>query len=203
MSNILDDFHLHCASLTTREIFLHNHYSYDENPGVEHKMSTTFIKNLRAFEKDSSDPITIHMQSLGGEWNEGMAIYDTIKMCKSKITIISYGQAESMSSIILQAATKRLLTKNSYVMVHYGTSGYESQYLNTQNWHNYAKRLCETMMDIYSDKCVNGRLFKEKKYDKDKVKKFLHKKFKDGDWYMSSKEAVDYGFADGVVEKWQ
>ena len=47
-NEILFDFHHNCANLKSREIFLHNHHSYEENPGVEYKMSVTFIKNLRA-----------------------------------------------------------------------------------------------------------------------------------------------------------
>lgn len=203
MSDLLDSFHLHGASLLTREIFLHNHHSYDENPGVEYKMSTMFVKNLRALDQDSSKDITIHMQSIGGDWNDGIAIYDAIKMCRSRITIISYGQAESMSSIILQAAHKRLLTRNSYVMVHYGVSGYSSQYLNVQNWHNYEKYLCDIMIDIYACKCVNAEFFKNKNYDTSKVKKYLYKKLKDGDWYMNPKQAIYHGFADGIIDKWQ
>jgi ATP-dependent protease ClpP protease subunit len=203
MSDLLDSFHLHGASLLTREIFLHNHHSYDENPGVEYKMSTMFIKNLRALDQDSSKDITIHMQSIGGDWNDGIAIYDAIKMCRSRITIISYGQAESMSSIILQAAHKRLLTRNSYVMVHYGSSGYSSQYLNVQNWHNYEKYLCDIMMDIYACKCVSAEFFKNKNYDTSKVKKYLYRKLKNGDWYMNPKQAIYHGFADGIIDKWQ
>ena len=46
------------------------------------------------------------MHSVGGNWNDGMAIFDAIELCQSYVTIIVYGQAESMSSIILQAADK-------------------------------------------------------------------------------------------------
>ncbi len=48
------------------------------------------------------------MHSVGGSWNDGMAIFDAIQLSKSYVTIISYGQAESMSSVILQAADKRV-----------------------------------------------------------------------------------------------
>lgn len=200
--SILDDFHIHGASLSTREIFLHNHYSYDENPGVEYKMSTSFIKNLKALETDSKAPITIHMQSIGGEWNDGIAIYDAIQLCKCQIHIISYGQVESMSSIILQAADKRSLTKNSYVMVHYGTSGYVSDYLNAQKWREYEKYLCDVMIQIYANRCINSEFCKSKSYDFNKTKKYLYRKLKDGDWYMNSEQAVYYGFADRVIDKW-
>ena len=47
-SDILNDFHNYCINPKKREIFLHNYYSSDDdNPGVEWKMASVFIKNLR------------------------------------------------------------------------------------------------------------------------------------------------------------
>ena len=68
--DILYDFHNYGTNISSREIFLHNHYGSndEENPGVEYKMSNTFIKNLRALDAKSSDHITVHMHSVGGEW---------------------------------------------------------------------------------------------------------------------------------------
>jgi ATP-dependent protease ClpP protease subunit len=74
--DILYDLHNHSADLKSREIFLHNSYSSDENenPGVEYKMSNNFLKNLRALDLQNHNDITVHMQSIGGEWADGMAI---------------------------------------------------------------------------------------------------------------------------------
>ena len=60
------------------------------------------------------------------------------------------------------------------------------------------------MLDIYAKRCVKGKFFKEKytKPDDTKIKNFLAKKLKDGDWYMNSHDAVYYGFADKVIEDW-
>ena len=200
----LHDFHNYNCNIKTREIFLHNHYGSndEENPGVEYKMSNTFLKNLRALDQENNNDITIHMQSVGGEWSDGMAIFDAIKICRSKITIIVYGQAESMSSIILQAADKRLMTPNAYFMSHYGSTEAGGHYLNVQNWVKYEKQICEVMMDIYASRCVKGKYFKDLSYDQDKVKKFLYRKLKCGDWYINANESVHYGFADGIINKW-
>lgn len=209
MSNVnqdkLYDFHNYACNIKTREIFLHNHFGNndEENPGVEYKMSNTFLKNIRALDQEGNGDIIIHMQSIGGEWSDGMAIFDAITMCKSKTTMIVYGQAESMSSIILQAADKRLMTPNSFFMCHYGSTDAGGEYLNVQNWVKYEKYICEIMMNLYSKRCVKGKYFKENNYDQDKVKKFLYRKLKSGDWYMDAKEAVYYGFADGIIAKWQ
>ena len=57
------------------------------------------------------------------------------------------------------------------------------------------------MLDIYSDSCIKGKYFKEQYSDitEDKVKNYLKRKLKDGDWYLDPHEAVFYGFADCVL----
>ena len=160
-----------------------------------------FIKNIRALERKSKDPITIHMNSIGGEWADGMAIYDAICMSKCHVTIIVYGQAESMSSIIFQAADERMITENSYFMIHYGSTDATGDYLNVQNFAKYEQAICDKMIDIYANVCVNGKFFKEKyNNNTSSVKKYLQRKLKHGDWYMTAGETVDYGLADKVIK---
>ena len=169
-------------------------------------MSNTFIKNIRALEIKSDKPIIIHMQSVGGEWSDGMAIYDAIQMCRCHVTMIAYGQAESMSSIIFQSADTRLITPNTYFMSHYGSTAAGGGYLDVQNWVKYEKRICDTMIDIYAQSCVGGKYFKEKygsSPDIEKVKTYLFRKLKSGDWYISAEDAVYYGFADEIIDSWQ
>ena len=46
-----------------------------------------------------------------------------------------------------------------------------------------------------------GKYFKEQYTDitQEKVKNYLKRKLKDGDWYLDANEAVYYGFADLVL----
>ena len=197
--DLLHDLHNYSVNVATREIFLHNSFMSDDNqnPGVEYKMASTFVKNIKLLEHRSQEPIVIHMQSIGGDWADGMAIYDSIILCKSYVTIISYGQAESMSSLILQAADNRLLTPNSYFMIHYGSTSLSADYLNAINWIEFEKRLSSKMLDMYAKRCVEGAFFEGK--DESQVKKYLSTKLKSGDWFLDPVDAVYYGFADGVV----
>ncbi len=204
---LLKDFHDYGANIATREIFLHNHYHTEDNqnPGVEYRMSNTFIKNLRGLDMKSDQAITIHMQSIGGEWSDGMAIFDAIQMSRSYITIIAYGQASSMSSIILQAADYRYMTPNSHFMCHYGSTDINTDYLSAQNVADYERKTAIAMFEIYAKRCVEGQFFKDKfgKKPSDKqVKNYLIRKLKSGDWYLSADEAVYYGFADSVLKNW-
>jgi len=130
-----------------------------------------------------------------------MAIYDAILLTKSYVTIICYGQAESMSSIVLQAADKRVMMPNSYFMCHFGSSGYSGNYLDVQKGAIFEKKITDHMIDVYTEVCLKGKYFKEQYSEPtyDKVKSYLKRKLKDGDWYLDANESVYYGFADIVL----
>lgn len=199
----ISDIHLYGIDIKNREIYLHGYIgNTDEDPGVEYRMATSLYKNIRMLDTISNEPIIIHMHSVGGNWADGMAIYDAISLCRSYVTIIAYGQAESMSSIILQAADKRVLTPNAYFMLHYGSFSCIGDHLSSHNFAKLDKNNTEVMIDIYSNKCLSGKYFKESYTDLnlDKVKNYLKRKLKDGDWYLNANESVYYGFADYVLD---
>jgi len=201
-SDTVSDIQSYGVDVKNREIYLHGYLSNtDEDPGVDYKMAATFYKNIRILDKLSREPIIIHMHSVGGSWNDGMAIFDAIQLAKSYVTMISYGQAESMSSVILQAADKRVMMPNSYFMCHFGSSGYSGNYLDVQKGAAFEKRITELMLDIYTQSCLKGKYFKEQYTEPtfEKVKNYLKRKLKDGDWYLDANESVYYGFSDLVL----
>jgi hypothetical protein len=203
MSEIASDIHQHNIDIANREIYLYNFNAVDENPGVDYRMAQNFIKNVRILDSISHDDILIHMHSVGGSWFDGMAIFDAIKMSKSHATILVYGQAESMSGIILQAADHRVMAPNAYFMSHYGSQSFDGDYLSYQNLQKFEQKNAETMFNIYAERCVRGQFFKnlfKKNITPSKVKDYLKEQLKNGDWYVSAREAVNYGFADEVKE---
>ena len=201
----LQDIHSYGLNVKNREIFLHNFLgsNYEANPGVEFRMASVFLKNIKILEHISHDPITIYMNSVGGEWADGMLIYDAIQLSKCYVTTVVYAQAESMSSIILQAADERVLSPNSYFMPHYGSTDAGGEYLSVQNWVKFEKYICVVMFNIYAQKCYKGKFFKDKyggtKETIPKVTSWLRTKLKNGDWYIDAKEAIHYGFADKIL----
>ena len=201
-SDFAGDLHNYSIDFKNRELYLHGYIANcEEDPGVDYRMSSSFIKNIRFLDAISTDPIIIHMNSVGGNWGDGMSIYDAIRVCRSHITIIPYGQAASMSSVILQAADTRIMMPNSYFMSHFGNSSNCGNYLDTQRWSKFEEKILDTMLDIYTESCIKGKYFSEslKEVTEAKVKSFLKRKLKNGDWYLSSNEAVYYGFADAVL----
>ena len=198
----ISDINTYGVDVANREIYLHSYIANsEEDPGVDYKMSSIFYKNIRMLDTISHDPIIIHMNSVGGSWNDGMTIFDAITICQSYVTIVAYGQAESMSSVILQAADKRVMTPSSYFMCHFGSSLYAGNYLDVQKSAAFEKKGASLMLDIYAKACMDGKYFKEHyvELSYDKVRSFLKRKLKDGDWYLDANEAVYYGFADYVL----
>ena len=198
----ISEVHTYGLDAKSREIYLHGYVAYcEEDPGVDYRMASNFIKNIRILDSMSNDPIFIHMHSIGGEWNDGMAMYDAISLAKSYVAIIVYGQAESMSSVLLQSADSRIMMPNSYFMSHFGSSMYSGNFLDAQNAAKYDLNVLDTMLDIYTESCVDGKFFKEHydPLDEAKVRGFLRRKLKDGDWYLNAHESVYYGLADCVL----
>jgi ATP-dependent protease ClpP protease subunit len=200
----LSDMHSYCVNLNARELYLHGHYGGDgeEEPGVEYRMSSTFMKNLHLMESQSNNNILVHSLTVGGCWNNGMAIFDLIKFSKCPITLLAHAWARSMSSIIPQAADRRVIMPNADFMVHYGTGGIQDHVLNVISEAKWEEKATERMLRIYAKRCIYGEHFQKryKSITEEKVMSFIEKQMKDHhDWWISSEEAVYYGFMDGIL----
>lgn len=182
-----------------RNIYLFNHSgNSDENPGVDFRQAQTFLRNMDLLEQKSSDPITIQMYSIGGDWYAGMAIYDRIITSACKVTMIAHGLASSMSGIILQAADRRIMMPNAHFMLHYGSESIEGDYQSVRNAIKFGERIEKTMIDIYAKRCIKAPKFKDASLDT--VKKNIELNIKNGDWYLTPEEAKEWGFIDEIFE---
>ncbi|NVM35821.1 MAG: ATP-dependent Clp protease proteolytic subunit [Candidatus Lokiarchaeota archaeon] len=199
--DIISEIHNYGIDVKNREIYINEFDDSGESAGVDHRMLQAFIKNINVLKNISKDPITIHMQTGGGCWYSGMGIYDAIKNCKCKTTFIAYGQLCSMGTIIIQSATKRLITPSSIFMCHFGSTDLTGDYLSSQNYAVVERANAQTMLNIYSEKCYKtGAFFKERKYNLSKTKSYIKRKLHSGDWYMNAQDAIEYGFIDGVLK---
>lgn len=69
--------------------------------------------------EDSVSPITIYIDSNGGEVMAGLHIYDAIKNSEASTIGIVYRRANSAASIVLQGCAKRQIMKNAGVLIHH------------------------------------------------------------------------------------
>lgn len=135
--------------------------------------------------------ITFYMNTPGGSITAGMAVYDTIKLISSPVTIVVTGMAASMGSILLSAAKKgrRYIYPHARVLIHQplitGRMVGPASDINIQA--KEMEKLRTELNQILAT--ASGQSF-------DKVAKDS-----DRDFYLNAEEAIAYGLADHLVEK--
>jgi len=202
-SELIYDIHNFGVNADTREIFLHPDCNVEnDHAEIDHRVASNLIKNIRFLNSQNDTPIIIHMCSCGGNFEYGLAIYDAIKTSPTVVYIISYAHARSMSSIILQSADIRILSPNTYVMIHEGTDGYEGSNQGLITHAKQAENATMQMLNIYAYRCNNGNYFKAKNMNTTQIANFIKKQMRQKqEWYLPAKEAIEYGFADYILNE--
>lgn len=197
----LHNIHNYGIDEESREIFLHSYISDGEDePGVDYRSAINFEKNLRYLNSISDDPIFIHMHLPGGCWNDCLGIYDSIKLSKAKTAMLVYAQAESCSSLILQAPTLRILMPNITMLIHYGSISVDNEHKAAMSSIEWSERESQKMIDIFTDQCLRGPMAQKKNWKRVMTKKhILGQLANKSDWILTAQEAVEYGFADGIL----
>lgn len=134
-------------------------------------------------------PILFHINTPGGSITAGMAIYDTMKLISSPITVAVTGLAASMGSILLCGAKKghRLLYPHARVLIHQPL---------------IMGRIVAPAIDIHIQAMemektrdeLNHILAKSSGQPLSKIQTDT-----DRDFYMNAKEAIAYGLADAII----
>ena len=131
--------------------------------------------------------ISIYINSPGGSVTAGLAIYDTMKYVKCDIQTICMGQAASMAAILLAAGTKgkRYALPSCRVMIHQPRGGVEGQESDISILAKEIIRLKKLSIEYLA----NDTGKKQTKVAEDIER----------DFFMSAKEAMDYGIVDHVM----
>src|SRR4029453_8751554 len=90
---------------------------------IEKDTARSCIERLRELANENDRPITVFINSAGGNVTDGLAIHGAIRHVIRRgieVKIIVQGMAYSMGSIVLQAAStgKRLAFPHSWIMIH-------------------------------------------------------------------------------------
>ena len=138
---------------------------------------------------NSNEPITIEINSPGGEVSSGLAIIDTMNYVQSPIKTVVCGMAASMAAVIAASGTKgmRYALPHSKVMIHQPLGGFGVS--QASDIEIYAKNILQTrreLNEILAESC--NRPIADIERDTDR------------DYYMTAKEAVEYGLIDKIIE---
>jgi ATP-dependent Clp protease, protease subunit len=155
---------------------------------IDDAIANTIIAQLLFLEnQDPEKDIKLYVNSPGGSVTAGMAIYDTMQFIKPDVSTVCIGMAASMGSVLLAAGTKgkRFVLPNSEVLIHQILGGTQGQASDIQIHAERIIKMKKNLNEILAKH--SGQTFEKVEADADR------------DYFMSSKEAVEYGLADRVI----
>jgi ATP-dependent protease ClpP protease subunit len=144
-----------------------------------------FLNDLKDLEGKST--VTVHINSVGGSFYAGLAIYNRLRSLGAKITTINDSLAASAGSIIFMAGDTRKVNAGSTLMVH-SVMGFLYGYYNVGDLKNTIKTLQahdKALVAVYKE--ATG-------LDEETIRTAIAK-----DTYMTGQEAVDAGWADVLI----
>ena len=136
---------------------------------------------------ESVDPekdIQIYINSPGGSVSAGLGIYDTMQLVNSDVATICTGLAASMGAVLLTAGAKG---KRSALMIHQPLGGAQGQASDIEIT---AREIMKTKRELYEILAAHSGV-SVRKIEKDA----------DRDYWLSAREAKEYGLIDEVLSK--
>ncbi|MBU6281537.1 ATP-dependent Clp endopeptidase proteolytic subunit ClpP [bacterium] len=139
---------------------------------------------------ESEDPekdIHFYINSPGGSVSAGLAIYDTMQYIRPPVSTLCLGQAASMGALLLGAGEKgkRFALPYSRIMIHQPLGGAQGQATDIDIQAREILRIREQLNNIIARH--TGQSLKRIEKDTDR------------DFFMTAKQAVEYGIVDEVI----
>ena len=174
------------VSLTTRHLMNRTIFL---NGSIDSDMANDFLSELLYLE-ESDEPVTLYIDSPGGEVNAGLMIYDAIQGSGLTINMVCTGMAASMAAIIFAGGQKgrRYILPHSKVMIHEplisnGVGGSATS----------IKNISDSILETRS--ILNGILSKHT----GKTTKEINKATS-FDNTMNAEDAIKFGLCDSITE---
>lgn len=136
---------------------------------------------------DQERDISMYLNTPGGSVSAGLGIYDLMQYVKSDVATVNTGMAASMGAVLLCAGAegKRSALKHSRTMIHQPMGGAEGQATDMEITVNEIIKLKKELYEIIS--FHSKQPFEKVEKDSDR------------DFWMTSKQAVDYHLIDSIL----
>jgi ATP-dependent Clp protease protease subunit len=155
---------------------------------IDDNVSNIVIAQLLFLQMENPEKdINIYINTPGGAVTSGLAIYDTMQFVKPNVCTYCVGQATSMGALLLSAGTegKRYALPHARIMIHQPWGGVQGAAADINIQAKEILRLRERINELLA------------KHTGQKIEKIA--KDTDRDYFMSAKEAKDYGIVDEVI----
>jgi len=158
----------------------------DENE-INAAAAERIIKGLLILEaEDAVKAITFIMNSPGGDCIHAMGIYDAIKAIKCPVVVKIFGHCMSAAAVILQAASERLISPNSSMLLHDGSAEVSGHPRDIERWSKWMKEDGKRMYEIFSSRTGKSPKYWEKKCERDLI--------------LTAQQALKEGLVDKIIK---
>jgi len=156
---------------------------------VDKDLSEKVIKNLLLLESISDEPITVLIDSPGGDVYAGFSIFDMIRFIKAPVRIVGMGLVASAAALILLAVPKerRFGLPNSSYLIHQPLSGIQGVATEIEIHARELEKTRERLNRIIAE--ATGQTVERVSRDTDR------------DYWMNASEAAEYGLIEKIIDR--
>lgn len=157
----------------------------------EHTANLVVAQMLFLENQDPNKDIIFYINSPGGSVYDALAIYDTMQFVKCDIQTVGIGVQASAAAFLLSSGTKgkRLILPHGTVMIHQPSS------IGQPGRSKISDQEIDLREGIRIKQLLNEIIAKNTGQPLKKVEKDV-----DRDYWMTAKEAMDYGIVDKVID---
>ena len=148
------------------------------------------IAQMLYLEADNPDAeINFYINSLGGSIQDGLAVYDTMQYIKCSVQTICVGQAYNVAALLLASGEKgkRIALQNIKILLQQPMAGIAGQSSDIQIQTKEIIKIKNSIATMLSEK--TGKKI-------DEINKDLDREF-----YLDSKDALNYGIVDKIIKE--
>lgn len=157
--------------------------------GINEEVANVVVAQMLHLESDDPDKdINLYINSPGGSVYAGLAIYDTMQFIKPDVVTTCVGIAMSMGALILAGGKKgkRFALPNAKILIHQLSGGFQGPAADIEIHAKEALDLRKHLDEILAQH--TGQSIEKVSQDTDR------------DYFMTSKEAKEYGLIDDILE---
>lgn len=156
--------------------------------GIDFKQARVVCERLLALSAESDDPILMILSSPGGHVESGDMIHDMIKFVSAPVKVLGSGWVASAGALIYASAQKenRYSLPNTRYLLHEPRGGIGGQATDVEIQAREIIKMRERLNRIFAE--ATGKTPEQIKKDTER------------DFWMSAKEAVDYGLVSKIIQ---
>jgi ATP-dependent Clp protease, protease subunit len=155
---------------------------------IDDQVATVVMAQLLFLASEDPDKdINLYINSPGGVVTDGLAIYDTLRYIRPRVSTVCMGLAASMATVLLAGGTKglRFALPNTRILIHQPSGGIQGQATDLQIHALEILRMRQTLNEVLATH--TGQPIEKIERDTER------------DFFMSAAEAKEYGIIDDII----